>query len=520
MGGRVRRARTEAPLNDRRTLLLVFLTTFLLYLSFSPLGVAGMGYTMEEIIAVDELITSAQGGEADKIHWPRNGLVPLIIHAPFLIPAHILSGDDFNWEDAVLSLEPVLFTSLLVTLLFAWILRLTQSYAWAAMLALGAAFATLLWPYAYIGLETSQSLFLLAAAYLAIEEPRPDRWLRTLMFAVCVAFAVSAKSTGAFLLPAGAYLVWEYFGIRKRGLKNLPIAKVITTGAIVAMTFLVNTYVRNLFWINYGGNAHFIARWAIDEPVMFLFNLLSFLLSPNKGLIVFAPLAVLGLASLHETWRKNLPIAIFASLALAGLAGGFSLLKDWADETWGTRYLHSAVAPLVLCLAAARSGKHLKLRRELPILAALVFGAWVSFLGSFFYYGRLHSSQNQTAQNTLEALQSDPVWNHVRFNLRLLRVWQRRGQKPDLQAWWTPAHTWFFKPPPGQDRVKSVNLAPMAEPQPSLIRDARVPKTTTLGRMWYLLPVCLASGLVALVLLVIRVRRASLEPLDEAADAG
>ena len=116
-----------------------------------------------------------------------------------------------RWIDRAVSVEPVLLSALLITLIFVWSRRLTGSAGWAALLALGTAFATMIWPYAYIGLETTQSVFLLAAGWLALEEPSTRSWPRTLAFAISAAIAVSAKSTGAFLVPAVLFLISRYF---------------------------------------------------------------------------------------------------------------------------------------------------------------------------------------------------------------------------------------------------------------------------------------------------------------------
>ena len=88
--------------------------------------------------------------------------------------------------------QPVLLTSALVTLLFCWMRRLTTP-GWSYLLALIAAFCTMLWPYAYIGLEVEQSLALLLAAYLGLTHQGKISWSRSLLFALSCAVAVSVK---------------------------------------------------------------------------------------------------------------------------------------------------------------------------------------------------------------------------------------------------------------------------------------------------------------------------------------
>ena len=70
--------------------------------------------------------------------------------------------------------QPILFTSLSLVVTFLWIRRLTGSLAWSYSLSLTAGVATMLWPYAYIGLETTQSFFVILSAYLALATEKRD----------------------------------------------------------------------------------------------------------------------------------------------------------------------------------------------------------------------------------------------------------------------------------------------------------------------------------------------------------
>src|SRR5207253_5615063 len=112
-----------------------------------------------------------------------------------------------------------------------------------------------------------------------------------------------------------------------------------------------------------------------------------------------------------------------------GLMIGSAVVSWWSEETWGPRYLHSAVAPLLLCLAAARRDRPFRLKREVPLAALAGCGLFVSFLGVTFYYGLLHRAALASTRSNLETIQNDPGWNHVRFNLELLRTWIEGGTR-------------------------------------------------------------------------------------------
>ena len=142
-------------MKNRRLIAILFCGAVgLLYLSLSPGSIAGMGYTGEEMKATDALLSAAAapftGQPPLPIEWPRNGVVDLVFHAPFIVAGNVLAPGSFHWKGRLLSLEPVLLTSLLVTVVFLWTAALTRSWALGFVLSLVFGFCTLIWPYAYI----------------------------------------------------------------------------------------------------------------------------------------------------------------------------------------------------------------------------------------------------------------------------------------------------------------------------------------------------------------------------------
>lgn len=459
----------------KRTAALLFLGVLLIFASLTPGAVGGMGYTGEELVATDQLISG------EKVSWPRNGLTPLLVHAPFVAAAHLFGDGSLAAIDRAVAFEPVVATALIVTLIFMWIRRDTGDSVLAAALALAAAFGTLLWPYAYIGLETVQSLALLGAAYLALRRVPPTA-AASVAFTLCAAVAVTAKSTGLFLLPAVLFLFWAMFSADMESHRRRTIVVAAVSLGIIIVALLVNTHLRNIFWANYGGNAGFVRAWMIRGPISFFLNLVSFLGSPNKGLIVFAPITIAALYRLPHAWRANRRTTIFALLVLGGLAGGFSLLTNWADETWGPRYLHAAVAPLVILLGISAVEWRKSLYTSVSVYALVVMlGGPVSALGALFYYGSLHQAANYTGQSTLEALQGDITWNHVKFNDRLMRIWIDTLSEDDPPSRWAASRRWFFASPPNAPPWKSVDLEPAALPQALSLRSISAPAARTAG---------------------------------------
>src|SRR5271157_3025652 len=146
-----------------KTATILFFALCGCYLSLSPGSIAGQGYAGEEIdsgLRMLEVVTARlKGHTVPAMVWSRHGPVPVLFDLPFLKLGKLLVSPDF-----VLSFSPALFTAGLLTILFLW-LRKVCTPGMSLFLTLTAAWGTMLWPYAYIGLETKQSFFLLLAGY-------------------------------------------------------------------------------------------------------------------------------------------------------------------------------------------------------------------------------------------------------------------------------------------------------------------------------------------------------------------
>lgn len=460
--------------------MLWFCAIFLTYLSFSPLSIGGMGYMSENLQAAEQIATHILNWvkptiDQTHIQWPRHGAVEMFFEVPFLLVQQTVLGRNSFWADRVVSLQPVLLTSLISTIILRWSKRLTGNSKAAIAISLAATFATMLWPYAYIGLEIKQSFFLLLAGYLALNEERLPTWPRTLTLGFAAGIAASAKSNGFFLLPALLFLVvcffWRDWNNAQTIGKDLKKdwQKAACLIVIISAFYGVGSYTRAVYWNQHGSLMDYVFRNVIIEsPLTFLMNLWSQFFSLNKGLVFFAPLAGVGLFTIPKTFRVAPQLAVFSLLVLAGSACSLSLLVPWEDEVWGPRYLHAAVAPLILCWAGAMRAIRLDWKWKSLLTTAAAFGLAVSFLGSFFYYGQLHSAARDSATSTLEHFLNDPRFNHPRFNLKLLscRMFSRDEQWPAPDRWW-------FEAPPDAPTPVIVNLRDYAQPQPLMLNSSK-----------------------------------------------
>src|SRR5262245_15355599 len=249
----------------------------------SPLTTLGRGYVTEEIDSGMKMLEVfnawVKGRSVPPMIWSRHGALPVLFDLPFIKLGKLLWTPDF-----MMSMSPIVFTAGLVTILFLWLRKLT-SPGMSLLLAMAAAFGTMLWPYAFIGLETKQSFFVLLAGYLGIANGRIRTMPRTVLFAVVCALALGMKSTGLVLGPAIAFLLYAQFRDEWRSrLRQLSIVV-----AVMGVLLLLGKISTNFFWTPRGGGFSNLRGWFIDSPLEFFVNAVGVVGSPTKGLIVFAP---------------------------------------------------------------------------------------------------------------------------------------------------------------------------------------------------------------------------------------
>jgi hypothetical protein len=482
---------TKARTSVRKSAALLFLSLSFCYLSLAPGTVGGRGYITEEMDSGSRMLEIfnawVKGRAIPPMQWSRHGPVPVLMDLPF-----IKAGKFFVSPDFVLSLQSSLLTAALVTLLYLWLRRLC-SPGMSMLWSLTAAFGTMLWPYAYIGLETKQSLFVLLAGYLALTNGQIRSWPKLIGFALVCGLALTLKSTGIVMWPAVAYLVFVQFRDRMRShLAQLLVVSVVIVG-IVAL----GSWTRNFYWAPLGGGASNLLPWVIRSPLQLFTNAIGLLGSPTKGLLIYAPILIASLCALPRAFRDHRHIAVFASLVTICMGGFMSLLVVGADEVWGSRFMHVAIAPLILCIGAA--WPRFEWRKHTPVIVLSTVGILISFLGAFYYYGQINFVQAKAGQNTMEWLYGDPVWNEVTFDARLFQVWMQSGDAP---AFWTPAHQWVWTPPPGAPPWVAINLREYCKPQAFLIQFWEVAKEGSILSAFRLLMFSMIAGPLLLILTV------------------
>jgi D-glycero-D-manno-heptose 1,7-bisphosphate phosphatase len=476
IAGRANTTAAKRPLElrpVRRIALSLFIALFLIYLSLSPGTVWGSGYTGEEIesgLRMMSIVTAvSKGRPIPPMLWSRHGPTPILFDLPFL-----KVGKVFATPDRALSFAPILFTAGLMTIVFLWLQKICARPT-ALVLTLAGAFGTMIWPYAYIGLETKQSFFVLLCGYLGLARGKIRGWPRLVLFAVLCAFALTVKATGVIMWPAIAYLFYVQF----RDDWKQRWRQLLTLSAIVIAFCAINVVLRNFYWNPQGGSASLLKGWVIQSAFQIFTNVVGLFGSPAKGLFIFAPILILIVWAIPKAFRANRDLAVFASLVLICTIGFLSILNYTTDETWGSRYLHVTIAPLIVCIGAA--WPRLTWRVHLPFVVLALVGVVISFLGAFFYYGARGSASHDARLNTMEWLTSDNVWNEVTFSALLFQVWWQGGSNP---VPWTPNHLWVWTPPADVPAWQSIDLRKYAEPQSMLFYYWRRPDVDPVQRSW------------------------------------
>ena len=369
--------------------------------------------------------------------------------------------------DFMLSFQPALFTAALVTILFLWLHKLCTP-GMSIFLSLTAAFGTMLWPYAYISLETKQSLFIFVAGYLGRYGGKIRSWPRFWHDAVTSALASSMKSTGAVLWPVIAYLIYEQF----RGAWRERRIQLLVLVLMIGVVWSLGHWGSDQYWVPRGGGAGSLRQWLIDSPLQFYINLIGVFGSPSKGFFVYAPVMLASLYAIPRAFRTHRSIAIFALLVAGCTLGLICMLTSPSDEVWGPRYMHTTIAPLMVCIGAAVP--RIEWRKHAILVALTLVGVAVSFLGAIYYYGRIDLAAAKEDENVMEWLTGDRSWNPIEFDVRLFRVWLfDRGTAP---LTWAPHHTWVWTPPPDAPPPKTIDLREYCQPQSYLLRFWGVPK--------------------------------------------
>lgn len=298
------------------------------------------------------------------------------------------------------------------TLLALWVARASGQRRRGLALALAALFTTPLLPYAFVEHALGLPLLLLTAGFLSIGPCRLRAPLRDLALLLAAGGVLVLEPSGLLLLPLLLWLVWcaadRRGGERRVDPKPAFYAAAALLAGLAAARGLASGREKIAF---------------AASPVEWLVHVHGLLLSLNKGLVLFAPLVLIGLWRAFRGAVGDRRAGRFALFAAASLIVPLAGLERWSDAAWASRPLLALIAPALLALALSRTERARRGGHRRWILAAVTCGLVVNTLGTAVPQTALADLAGVPQGETTGALQFDPAWNHPRVNAALLGVW-------------------------------------------------------------------------------------------------
>jgi hypothetical protein len=393
--------------------------------------------------------------------YPRHGIMESVLDIPFVLAARLATSGDPAAEEWLVSLIPSIFTAFLIAVLCLWCADLGATPSRALAVSLTAALGTMLWPYTAIGLEPTFSASALAAGYSIFVFGRRGGAAWPLIAGLTGGLAAGLKETGLLVLPALALLFAETWFARPGRkwwlwlLFGLPI---------VASLCCFATTRQEAFEAIMGGS---LGRSAAVSGWQMLFGVWGQMASPNKGLVFYAPVAILGLMAWPDLNRRAGRVARWVLLLALTTIVGMGTRYFWADETWGPRYDHVLLAPFMLGLAVVEVRPRLLRFWQGAWALAAVFGLFVAVLGQLFWYGHLAGVMQRAHANELNRILYDPTWNPIEFHARLLEYRLGIGD-PTFRP---PGRWWFTGP-----ALEDVYVGDVARFEPLILYDGGPPR--------------------------------------------
>jgi hypothetical protein len=306
-------------------------------------------------------------------------VTPLLV-APLYLPAYLYLRSH-GWQqpklDEVAAVMEKLTASLLAALASAllFLLLRRERIPWALPIAVAFAFGTdtymissqALWQHG------AGELLVIVGLLLATARPTPRR-IAALGF-VCALMAANRPPDAFVALAFLAFVVWR----DRRDLKWMAAGAALPILAVMAFNL---GYVGR-FLGGYAGKADAGKHFLRFDPL----GPLGLLVSPGRGLLVFAPFLVfvpIGLAvRLRDPRTRQLTIAL--SVAVLAQILLYSQ-TDWrAGTSWGPRWLTDLVPIMVWMLAPAPAALRPAVRRVFAV--TIVAAIAVQLIGAFWYTG-------------------------------------------------------------------------------------------------------------------------------------
>ncbi len=317
-----------------------------------------------------ELITTwaaigVDGRSYSQFSWGQS-----ILDVPLYLIGRLIGGG--------LDLRSILIVRLIVSLLnpivialTGWLIalfatRLGYSTRLSIGLALAYAFGSMVFAYASTHFSEPALALMLVLAIYAIDRARADQPARWLVLAgTALGFTAYIRERSVIIVPIFVlYLILKH---RRLRLKSW-LAFLVPIGIAGGLIGLQN-------WLRFGAPTSFgfsaLQHTSFTTPIVL--GVYGLLISPGKGLLLYNPIAWLGLIGLFTLAKHRSPEAALYALTFIIEVLFFGAYEFWTGGwNWGPRYLLPVLPLLILAAGAWLQAHPSRLRRSLLVAVCLI----------------------------------------------------------------------------------------------------------------------------------------------------
>ncbi len=326
---------------------------------------------------------------------------------------------------AALLYGPVVAATLVgATYLLGRNLSLRPRYALAAALLL--AFASPLWVYAkgLANIPLAALLAILTLLAISTNIPGARRW--AIAGALAGLTVVVRPELIAFALVVGTVSLLTWRAGWRTGLTCSGTFAASSAAIVLPGVGLWNIYRTGEFF-DVGYRTASIL-WQTDRAYIGVFGVLA---SPSFGLMVFMPVAAIGLwGLLRMAGSRPIWLAMLALVVVATI--GYGSFRDWhGGVSWGPRYLTAVTPFLALGVGALLQARMTTWLMRLTTAGLAAWSLGLSVLGVLFDYQRGWQNLWEHGARPEQVLWN-PHFSLIGAHLRLARHWQDGLIGPDL----------------------------------------------------------------------------------------